>query len=140
MILSPFQPMGNSFIINTSGAASTSQNTLVNMVGATGLGLTNMQPNIIRLFNKGSSDIWVSVTSAAATTVVIPVAGTTTLGTPQPVFFVEPGVDLIFTLPSVWIQTSPPGAGGIGQQYQFYINTISTGISQPLYGQFGEGM
>jgi len=140
MILSPFQPMGNSFIINTSGTTNTNQSTLILLTGAGNLGLgAGMQPNCMRLLNKGASDIWVDWTQSAGT-VTIPTAGTTTTGTPSVATFIEPGVDLIFTLPVTFLQTAPPGQGGVGQQLQFYMNTISVGVSQPLYCQLGEGM
>jgi hypothetical protein len=139
MILSPFQPLGNSWIINTSGTANTSQSTLILLTGSTNAGLgAGMQPNIMRVFNKGSSDVWVDWTQTTGTA-TIPTAGTTTMGTPQPTTFIEPGVDLIFTIPVTWTVVTAQIQGNVGQ-LSFYMNTISTGISQPLYCQFGEGM
>ena len=109
-------PVGAAFIITTAGA-STSQSTLVLLSALTA---ASQQPRNIRFLNKGTADIWVHFSSLAGAAAVIPTAGTTTVGTPQFSLWLEPQVDLVFTLPTPW---QPVTAGsGIG----IYINTIST--------------
>jgi hypothetical protein len=119
-----FQPMGNSFIITTSGTASTSQSTLVTLTGSGNLNLGNNQPANIRIRVPGASDIWFSITAATGTA-AIPTAGTTTTGTPTNVQWVGAGSERVFTL----------NVGGPS----FYINTVTTGTSVNLWCQLGEG-
>jgi hypothetical protein len=138
MQLQPFMPMGQAFIINTNATPSTSQVTPI-LTGNIGLGTTlgggtPMQPNMIRLFNAGSAVIWLNWNNTGAN-VAIPTAGTTTVGTPQYAVFVEPGVDLIFTMNI----TYNVGAGGSQANFGFYISTICSVATQPLYVQLGEG-
>lgn len=133
MQLAPFLPMGNSFIINTNATPSTAQTTPCYLTGTLQLNLGDMQPNMIRMLNKGTADIWVTLSSGAtATNAAIPTPGTTSTGTTQPSFWVEPGVDLIFTMPVIFQFTANSRVG-------FFISTISTVASQPLYCQLGEG-
>jgi hypothetical protein len=132
MLLSPFMPIGNAFIINTNGTGSTAQQTPVTLA-ALGLPANFGSPTNIRVLNKGTSDIWFNFSLTTAGTIAIPTAGTTTTGTPQPGYWAEPGVDLIFRMNPAMALIGSPGSMGI------YLNTISAGTSQPLYCQFGEG-
>jgi hypothetical protein len=122
MLLAPFQPYGNAFILTTNSVASTVTSVLLS-------GLLNIpagqNPTAIRFLNKGAADIWISLT-AGASAILVPTAGTTTIGTPQPVFWLAPGVDFVLTPPL-------PGGGNV------YLNSISTAVSQIFYGQFGDG-
>jgi hypothetical protein len=122
MQLAPFQPYGNAFILVTNSVASTTTSVLVS-------GLLNIpagqNPTAVRFLNKGLSDIWLSFTTGASA-LLVPTAGTTTIGTPQPVFWLAPGVDCVLM---------PPLPGGLN----VFLNSISTGTSQTFYGQFGEG-
>jgi hypothetical protein len=129
MQLSPFMAIGQPFAINTNGTGSTSQSTLVpfNSIGI----VAAAKPTQVRFLNKGTADIWASITDNAAAA-VLPVAGTTTIGTPGSLgaWWIEPGVDLIFTFAAV---VGGPNSARVN------LNTISTGVSQLLYVQFGEG-
>ena len=132
-----FTQMGSSFIITTNGTGSTTQSTPIT-IGTGGLLVPTYPdyiPGAIRCLNKGTADIWVSFTSPASATAVIPVAGTTTIGTPQAITWFEPGVDLIFTFPTTLIMQNLSGAQGFG----FWMNTICTAASQNLQCQLGEG-
>jgi hypothetical protein len=128
MQLNPFMPIGSPFALTTNSSGSTSQSAKITFAS---LGITGGKPATGRFLNKGTADIWVVVTSEA-TTAVLPVAGTTTGGTVGNVggVWLEPGVDLIFTLVA---------SVGRVDSATLYINTISTGTSQSLYCQFGEG-
>lgn len=128
MQLSPFMPIGAPFALTTNSTGSTSQSATVTFAS---IGITGAKPTTIRFLNKGTSDIWVSVTSEAVTE-VLPVAGTTTAGTTGNVgaVWLEPGVDLIFTI------SAPVGKV---DSAKVCINTISTGTLQSLYCQLGEG-
>lgn len=134
MITAPFLPYGNSVQLTTNGAASTSNSLPVQFKGAGFLNVGDALPTQIRLMNTGASIIWLSFTNAAAAS-VIPVAGTTTLGTPQPVIFLAPNILEVFTLP-IGIQ---PLVGVAGTPLGFWLNTISTGVSQTFLMQLGEG-
>lgn len=122
MQLAPFQPYGNAFILTTNSVASTVTSVLLS-------GLLNIQtganPTALRLLNKGTSDIWISLTAGAGV-ILIPTAGTSTIGTPQPVLWLAPGVDCV-------LSPALPGGNNV------YLNSISTGVSQLFYGQFGDG-
>lgn len=115
----PFAPAGNTISLTTSGTGSTSQSRQVN---ASDFGRTSFPPQL-RIVNRGASDVWVSFTSATAT-VAIPTPGTTTVGTPQPVIILLPGVVEVFS---------------IAPSQNFWINDISTGISQTYHVLAGEG-
>ncbi len=134
MQLQPFMPIGNAVILTTNGTASTVNNVMVPFVPSAGLNIASAQPNSIRMINKGSADIWVSFT-AASTAITIPVAGTTTVGTPSAVSWLAPGLEITLTIPGVF-QLSGASATGYG----FWLNNISTGVSQTFYFQLGEGM
>lgn len=135
-----FCPRGDSVIINTSATPSTSQSTPIVLGGGGSTGTLaipyHADSQQIRLLNKGTVDIWLSFTSPAAAAVAIPTAGTTTVGTPQPVTWLEPGVDLVLTLPQGWQALTGTTLNGPG----FWLNTIATVASQSLYLQIGEGL
>lgn len=134
MQLQPFMPIGNAVILTTNGTASTNNSVMVPYVPSAGLNIASAQPTQIRMLNKGTADIWVSFT-AAATAAVIPTPGTTTFGTPQPVSWLAPGVEITLSLPGIF---QLQGATATG--YGFWLNNISTGISQNFYFQLGEGV
>lgn len=121
MQLSPFQPYGNAFILTTNAVASTATSVL--LTGQLNIP-SGANPTAVRFLNKGASDIWISLTQGPSV-ILVPTAGTTTMGTPQPVFWIAPGVDCVL---SAW-----PGGQNV------YLNSISTGVSQTFYGQFGDG-
>jgi len=115
----PFQPVGNTVSLQTSGTASTSQSRQVTIAN---FGVDYARPNI-RVVNRGSADIWISITEATAT-IAIPTPGTTTAGTPQQCWVIVPGIVEVFTIP----------AGPT-----FWVSDISTGISQVYHIIMGEG-
>lgn len=133
--IAPFQPMGNSVILTTNAGASTSQSTPVTLAGSGNLNIANPQMFQVRLINIGTATIWMSFTQPASATVAIPSAGTTTVGTPQPVLWLFPNVEMIFTLAC----GIGPLTGVSGTPNGFWVNTISTGVSQSFYMQLGEG-
>jgi hypothetical protein len=135
-IISAFQPIGQSFIINTNAAPSTSQATLVS---ATALniptdkaGIPTQQPTQMRIINSGTTVIWFN-TTATSTVIAIPVAGTVTVGTPGLPTWAFPNLEITMTMNAGW---TSQGAG----VYGFYINTISTVATQPLWVTLGEGL
>jgi hypothetical protein len=127
---------GNSAIITTNATPNTNNSVPVPLAGSANLGLPTLAPGNIRLLNIGTAVIWFSLTSPAAGTAVIPTAGTTTLGTPQPVIWIAPNVEVVINL-SVAIQALTGVAGG---PLGFWINTISLGASQTFLMQLGDGM
>jgi hypothetical protein len=127
---------GNSAILTTNVTPSTNNSVPVVYAGSTNLALGTTQPPQIRLLNKGSSDIWLGFSSPSAVAAVIPTAGTTTLGTPQPVIWLAPGIEITLTL-AVSIL---PLVGVAGLPLGFWLNTISVGVSQNFYLQLGEGL
>jgi len=131
--ISPFSPAGNSFII-TVGVAN--QQTPILLTGSANANISSGMPTQIRFFNAGSSAVWVTMSVTSGVAAVIPSAGTTTMGTPQPVIFIEPGVDLIFTIPCGFTPIAQAGAAPING---FYLNTISAVAAQPLWCLLGEG-
>jgi hypothetical protein len=68
---------GKSFSISV-GAAN--QTVPVNLAD---LGLTQI-PSLIQFVNNGANDVWVVLSGSSGVTAVVPTAGTTTVGTPQP--------------------------------------------------------
>jgi hypothetical protein len=77
-----------------------------------------------RMVNRGSADIFISLTPATAV-IALPVAGTTTVGTPALGIYLIPGIVEVFTAtsgPSLW------------------INSISTAAAQVFYISCGEGI
>jgi hypothetical protein len=126
--LSPFAPAGNAFII-TVGVAN--QQTPILLTGSGNANISSGMPTQIRVFNAGTAAVWATFSTTSGVSAVIPSAGTTTMGTPQPVVFIEPGVDLVFTIPCGF--TAINGIPG------FYLNTISASAAQPLWCMLGEG-
>jgi hypothetical protein len=131
--LSPFSPAGNAFII-TVGVAN--QQTPILLTGTANANVTSGMPTQIRFFNAGTSAVWATLSTTSGVAAVVPTPGTTTMGTPQPVLFIEPGVDLVFTIPCGF--TPIPQAGGAAIP-GFYLNTISAVAAQPLWCLLGEG-
>lgn len=134
MQLYPFMPIGNSFIITTNGTASTTQQTPIYLAGSGNLNIPSASPMAIRVFNSGTAVVWFSFSLAASSTIAIPTAGTTTLGTPTSCMWIGNGEDSIFGL------AIPPNLIGSPETLGIYMNTISTVASQSLYCQLGEGM
>lgn len=136
MQLQPFMPIGNTVILTTNGTASTANNTMVPWVPSAGLNIPSAQPNQIRMLNKGSADIWVSFT-AASTAIAIPTAGanTGTIGTPTAATWLAPGIEITLTIPGPFALSGATATG-----YGFWLNNISTGVSQVFYFQLGEGV
>src|ERR1700753_1481154 len=100
MILSAFQQSGLSFSINT-GAANTLQQTTVLL---SNLNITD-QPTSLRVLNKGADDVWLQVSGILNdTSLIVPVPGTTTTGTPTSGVWCEPGVDLVFSMNGKYIK------------------------------------
>jgi hypothetical protein len=130
----PFAPWGNSFIITTSASTSTSQQTPIILPGSGNLNIPSASPSQIRIYNSGTGPVWFAWSLTLGSTIAIPTAGTTTLGTPQPVMWIGQGEDSIFSVPI------PPNIIGATAQLGIYLNTISTVASQSLYCQFGEGL
>lgn len=128
---------GNSFIV-TVNAASASVPVLYNPSGGGGLSLGDAQPPQMRVLNAaGGAMVWYSLTAPASAAVVIPVAGTTTLGTPQPVSWAAPGVEFIVTLPTVARLTGVPGRND--NPIGFWLNVIAAAAGQTLQCQLGDG-
>lgn len=128
--------MGNSVILTTNATPSTNNSVPVIYSGSSNLNLGNSQPPQVRLINKGSGDVWLNFSSPAAGTAVVPTAGTTTLGTPQPVSWLAPNVEIVLTLPV----SIAPLSGVSGSPLGFWLNTISTLASQSFYLQLGDGL
>lgn len=137
MQTAPIALFGNSAILTTNAGAST--NTSVPVL-LSALGFVNFQnPPQIRLLNKGTADIWLNFTNPAAVPAVIPVAGTTTLGTPSPVIWLAPGIEITLTLPvSIAPMTGVTGVTGAAAT-GFWMSNISTGTSQSFQFQLGDG-
>ena len=125
MILSPFLPMGSSFIITTSGTTLTNQSTLVDIT-LLGLPAGQMPSNIRVRNNDATNALWFSLTPAAGTA-AIPTAGTTTVGTPKLVEWVAASSERVFTI------NTQSGTS------QFYLNTIHVSTSVAVWCQLGEG-
>lgn len=134
-ILSALTLMGNAALL-TVGVANASVPVIYK--GAGNLNLGDVDPPQIRLLNVTTGMIWLNFSSPAAGTAVIPVAGTTTLGTPQPVVWAAPGVEITITIPVAI--TALTGAGVSGGPLGFWLNTIAAAAAQTLQLQLGEGM
>lgn len=132
MQMAPFSPMGQSTII-TVGVAN--QSVPVVYPGATGLNLANTEPPQIRLLNIGTAMIWINFSSPAAGAAVIPTPGTVTLGTPQPVVWAAPGVEITLTIPTSIQQLTGVAATPQG----FWMNVIAAAAAQGLQLQLGDG-
>lgn len=136
MLLAPITLFGNSAILTTNGAASTNTSTPVVYPGATGMNVGTLgQPVQIRLLNIGTAMIWLNFSGLAAGVAVIPTAGTTTLGTPQPVVWLAPGIEITLTIPCSIGQLAGVANTPIG----FWLNHISSGVSQSFQLQLGDG-
>lgn len=139
MQTAPFLPLGNSVILTTNAVAATSTPTPVVCPGATGLNLLN-QPIQARFLNLGASMIWLNISTpangvAAAGVAAAPTPGTTTLGTPQAVFWLAPGIEVSLTLPAGIAQL----VGVAGNPLGFWLNHVSPGVSQSFQMQLGDG-
>lgn len=115
----PFSIQGKTVSLQTSATPSTSQS---RQIQASDFGMTSL-PSQLRFVNNGTSDVWISMTSATAT-VVIPTPGTSTVGTPQAVVRLKPGVIEVF---------------GMGGGPVLFVSDISTGASQVYDVTPGEG-
>lgn len=135
--LNAFQPLGNSIIIATAVGASTSQETPVAFAGVSGFNVGDNFAGQMRLVNLGTAAIWFNIGLASGGNVAIPTAGTVTTGTPQNAIIVLPNTDITLTLPIRPVNIAvAPAAPSFG----FYLRTISTGVSQQLVLQVGEGL
>lgn len=132
-ILSALTLMGNSALL-TVGVANASVPVIYK--GAGNLNIGDVDPPQIRLLNVTTAMIWLNFSSPAAGTAVIPVAGTVTLGTPQPVVWAAPGVEITITIPVSIV----PLTGVAGGPNGFWLNTIAAAAAQTLQLQLGEGM
>jgi len=143
MQYSPFQPLGNSAIL-TAGVASTSCPVIY--PGAGQLNLNNASPPQIRLLNLGTVMVWLNFSvpvfgvgggdpTSSAGTAVIPVAGTTTLGTPQPVVWIAPGIEITLTIPVGFARLT----GVANSPFGFWLNYISGSAAQNFQLQLGDG-
>lgn len=130
--LNPFLAMGKSFVLTSNAVAST--NTSFAIVLATAGLNPGQNPQQLRAINTGTAMIWGSFSGLFAATAVIPTAGTIDMGTPQPVEWFTPNVEVTLSIPGN-IGTMQPAGTGIG----FWLNLISTGTAQALQLQFGEG-
>jgi hypothetical protein len=117
----PWTLQGQSIILTTNATPSTSQSAQILL---TNFNLSEWPPSI-RVYNAGSSAVWFSITTVT-TVVVIPAAGTTTAGTPEPVTFLAPGI------------VEAMGFPGSNSDI-VWINTISAVASQNIYISPGEG-
>ena len=116
-----FSPMGNTISLTADLAARSVQVTAVNFGQPASPG---QFPSMVRVVNVGTAAIWVSFTQATAT-IVIPTAGTTTVGTPQQAIIILPGVVEVFTIgggPTLW------------------VNSISLSAAQTFHLLLGEGL
>jgi hypothetical protein len=144
MILSPFQPMGNSFSLTTNGVTLTNTSTPIILVGAGNLNLPSNQPTMARFLNTGASTIWLNFSipvyaaggaTVAAGTAAVPVAGTTTLGTTANSFWLAPNIEEVLTIP-----VGPANLTGVANTpLGFWLNNMSVGVSQSFLMQLGEG-
>lgn len=132
MLLAPIFLQGNSAILTTSATPSTSRSV---PVPVSSMGVSGGVPQI-RLLNKGTVDVWLSFTSPAAAAAVIPTAGTeATLGTPQAVLWLAPGIEITLSLPC----SIAPLTGVTNTPVGFWVNHISTVASQVFQLQLGDG-
>lgn len=140
-IAAAFLPYGNTVAVVTNATPSTSSNATVTLYGNgtsfvvnVGSGLRPAaQPNQVRVFNSGSSIVFLSF-NLAARTAVIPVAGT-----PQLEFPILP--NSVETFSGIVWNGTPAGPPGIGlPSPTLVVATITTGTSIPLYLTFGEGL
>jgi hypothetical protein len=134
-LMSAITLAGNSAILTTNATPSTSNSVPVVYKGAANLNLGDVISPQLRLLNIGTAMIWLNFSSPAAGTAIIPTPGTTTLGTPQPVIWLAPNVEIVLSLAAI-VQALTPAGTGIG----FWLNTISTGVSQSFQLQFGDGL
>lgn len=140
MLSGPFVPQGNAVILTTNAVAGTSTSTPVVYPGATGLNLNSFPPQG-RFLNLGASMIWLNFSVAAngvaaAGTATAPTPGTTTLGTPQPVVWLAPGIEVSLTLPVGIAQLQGVALNPLG----FWLNHVSGGVSQSFQMQLGDGI
>lgn len=135
----PILLSGKSAILTTNGSGGTASSVAV-PVGSTtvtSLGLGSNRPPQLRLLNIGTAVIWLSFTSPAAATAIIPTAGTTTLGTPQSVLWLYPLIEISLTIPC---SMAPLASSDANQGHQgFWVNMISAAASQSFYFQMGDG-
>lgn len=134
-IISAFTPFGQTFAVVTNGVASTSSNATAVLTGVGTAFIANSltPPPCVRVVNLGTSPVFISFNNAARVA-VIPVAGTNQLEFP-----VLAGAAEVFTgLP--WFQVGTIAGTPPVPQMNLIIATISTGVSQPLYLTFGEGV
>lgn len=134
-IQAAFLPMGQSVILTTNAVASTNQSFAVVYSGSANLNIPSALPNQARFINIGTDMIWLNFTTPSVGTAVIPTAGTTTLGTPQPSIWLAPNVEVVLTLPVSVVPLLPAGTG-VG----FWLNTISASASQKFQMHLGEGL
>jgi hypothetical protein len=137
MLLAPITLFGNSAILTTDAVASTSDSTPIVYPGAAGLNVGTVgQPVQIRLLNIGTAMIWLRFSGLAAAAAVIPTPGVgATIGTPQPVSWLAPGIEITITIPCSIGQLAGVANTPIG----FWLNHISAGVSQAFQLQVGDG-
>jgi hypothetical protein len=116
----PFQPVPANTIALSAGLAPQSR-----QVKLTDFGLSYWPPQM-RMVNVGTVPVWVWFSSASQT-LVIPVAGTTTVGTPSEGIPLIPGIVEVFTLTNF-------------QGQNLWVSDISTAAAQIYYLTPGEGL
>lgn len=142
-VAQPFCPQSYSWVLSSNAVANTNQSTPIYYgtalgIPVDGVGFPTLQPQQLRILNKGTVDVWHLLTNGpAGGTAAIPTTGTTTFGTPQPGFWAAPGVEISLTLP-IQIKVIGSLLNGINQ-YGFWINTIATVASQVVEYCLGEG-
>jgi len=133
--------MGQTVAVVTNASANTSSNATITLYGNgtgfvfnVGSGLRPaVAPNQVRVYNGGSSPVFLSFNNAARTA-VIPVVGTNQLEWPV----LPNSVEVFSGIP--W-NSSPAGPPGLGLSAPtLIVATISAGLSIPLYLTFGEGL
>lgn len=131
----PICLMGNSVALTTNGSINTNTSFPIVYEGAAGLNLPGAKPPNIRLLNVGTAVVWFSMTNPAAVAAVAPTAGTTDMGTPRPVSWLYPLIEISLTIPC-----SIAGLSGVaGSPLGFWLNVISGTASQNIYLQLGDG-
>jgi hypothetical protein len=117
---SPFAPLPANTIAFTAGVSAQSR-----AVAQADFGF-NQWPPQLRIFNNGTVIIWIWF-SPAQVTLVIPVPGTTTVGTPSLGIPIVPGIVEVYSLSNF--------QGGA-----LWISDISTSASQTYFLTPGEGL
>lgn len=131
-VTAAFNPQSNTFNVTTNGTTLTPSAQVVSFAPvqstaqATGLFIC---PPQVRVVNTGTSQVFISFTSALRTAAV---PGS---GTPSLEVAVQPGEDIVFTLTQYPLPNQTPAL-----DLTLQINTISVGTSQVLYVTFGEGI